>query len=88
MSSVTAAQWTAVAESRWYRPLGDCYLSINDRYVMQQLTRIAFVLLFVVTLALGGCDLFDSDGGGDAGDAGDSGDGTASVTLALDGAYA
>jgi hypothetical protein len=55
---------------------------------MQQLTRIAFVLLFVVTLALGGCDLFDSDGGGDAGDAGDSGDGTASVTLALDGAYA
>jgi hypothetical protein len=57
-------------------------------YAMQRTTRVILILLTAATLALGGCDLFGSDGGGGGTDGNDSGDGQASVVLSVDAAYA
>lgn len=55
---------------------------------MHRMNRIVSVFLIAATLAFGGCDLFNSDGGG-GGDngSGDSGDGTASTALYVHVAY-
>lgn len=44
--------------------------------------------LLVFGLALGGCDLFGSDGGGGGEDGGDTGDGQAAITWSLDAHHA
>jgi len=55
---------------------------------MQRITHTLWMLLVVVTLALGGCDLFGSDGGGGGTDGGDDGGGRASIAWTIDASYA
>jgi len=45
-------------------------------------------MLLVATLALGGCDLFGSDGGGGGTDGGGDGDSRASITWTTDAPHA
>ena len=55
---------------------------------MPRINSFFLVLLIAATLALGGCDLFNSDGGGGGDDGGDSGDGRAVVHLHTNAPYA
>jgi hypothetical protein len=55
---------------------------------MKRISHLFVLLLLAIALALGGCDLFESDGGGGGDDGGDSGDGRAVVSLSIEAPYA